>query len=109
MERLNYGLAVSDNGSYQVVDTWYAPGIRDDWSENRGESFTFFVAPHEYIDTLLNTSDQEDYQSARRTLMTVFSESFRVAILTYFGFNDTRTNECDFPDDPDTEWEIRNA
>lgn len=57
MERLNYGLALSGSGDFQIIDTTAGRGIKDDYSESRSESFTFFVAPHDWIDNELGIAN----------------------------------------------------
>jgi len=69
MSRLNYGVAVSSEGDFQIIDTTAGVGIRDDYSEVRSDSFTFFVAPHEWMDERLGLDkwcSEDEYLEARR-------------------------------------------
>ena len=103
MKRPNYGLALSSDGSYQVVSTWYAPGIRDEWSESAKESFVFLVAPAEWVDRFLSIKQHKNYWEERRVLMLRFSLNYMNAIMQYFGFKNIQKSLGNFPDDEPTE------
>ena len=85
MERPNYGLALSSSGDFQVINTWFPPGVQDCWSTVREESFLFLVAPAERIDEILNIHYQTEanYMKDRRMFMRVFPHKYRDAILNY--------------------------
>lgn len=85
MYRLNWGLALASNGSYQVIDTIISPGVRDDWSIPRCESFTFFVAPADYVDRRLGLSGLDDYKRKRNYYRENRSYYVKQIILDYFG------------------------
>lgn len=83
--RPNYGLALSSNGSYQIIDTLHNPGISDEWSSIRNNSFTLLIAPSYWIDSLLLLEGQaSNYQKQRHMLMRMFPQRYRDAILQYF-------------------------
>lgn len=84
MYRLNWGLALASNGSYQVIETIISPGIRDDWSNTRFESFAFFVAPADYVDRRLGLLSSESYKEKRRYYIESRSYYVKDIILSYF-------------------------
>lgn len=84
MHQLNWGLALASNGSYQVVDTTISPGIMDNWSEVRFESFTFFVAPADYVDKRLGLLSSNTYKHDRRCYIENKSHYIKDVILSYF-------------------------
>lgn len=85
MYRLNWGLALASNGTYQVIDTIISPGIRDEWSIPRVESFSFFVAPADYVDRRLGLSNLSNYDEQRNQLKEYRSSYIKDIILQYFG------------------------
>ena len=85
MYRLNWGLALASNGSYQVIDTIISPGIKDDWSEPRFESFTFLVAPADYVDRRLGILSLDSYKDKRNYYKNNRSHYVKDIILDYFG------------------------
>lgn len=85
MYRLNWGLAIASNGTYQVIDTTISPGIRDEWSIPRVESFSFFVAPADYVDSRLGLTNLNNYDDKRRNYRDHRHQLVRDIILAYFG------------------------
>ena len=86
MERLNYGLAISGSGEYQVISTVIGPGVKDSYSTTRSESFTFLVAPHRWIDNNLGIASfsEEEYLAAR-DVFALLPQRIRDLILSYHG------------------------
>lgn len=88
MERNNYGLALSSTGDYKVVSTSASPGIKDDYSEVRSESFSFFIAPHKYVDKKLGLDGLtgESYPSSRKYALDYKQRQLRDVILGYHNY-----------------------
>lgn len=84
MYRLNWGLALASNGSFQVIDTIISPGVKDDWSETRVESFSFFVAPADYVDSRLGLANIYDYKNRREHFLKYRASYIKDIILQYF-------------------------
>jgi hypothetical protein len=84
-ERLNYGLAFSNTGDWQIIDTIHLPGIRDDFSITLAEPFTYFVAPHQFIDHHLNINHLsfDDYILARKSFNQFYKDKIKNLILLY--------------------------
>jgi hypothetical protein len=84
-ERLNYGLAFSNTGDWQIIDTLHLPGIRDDFSITLAEPFTYFVAPHQFIDHHLNINhlSNDDYKLTRASLSKSHPHKIKDLILLY--------------------------
>jgi hypothetical protein len=87
MDKLNYGLALGNDGRFQVADTVHDIGIRDDFSRQLSEPFVYFVAPADYVDRylMLHLLVGEDYLSARRIRMHGRPDAIKDAILMYHG------------------------
>ena len=96
-ERLNYGLALSSNGKWQVVDTTLSPGIRDDYSMTKSEPFTFFVAPAQHmtngvelgVDLALgiNKYQDDEYEQKRKDCHKYRPQDIKKAILDYLSIS----------------------
>jgi hypothetical protein len=88
MEKLNYGLALGNNGDWQVTLTVHHPGIRDDFSILLSEPFTYLVAPHLFIDNyfgLLNLSP-DIYCQKRSELINSKGDLLKDAILAFHNY-----------------------
>tara|TARA_B100001094_G_scaffold241771_1_gene237703 strand:- start:4985 stop:5317 length:333 start_codon:yes stop_codon:yes gene_type:complete len=104
MYQLNWGLALANNGSYQVIDTIISPGIRDEWSEPRFESFTFLVAPAEYVDRNLGLLDSNNYKRKRSYYINNRSYRVKEVILNYFGLKKPAPTWSENYSRPKKEW-----
>ena len=87
LQRLNYGMALANSDQFQIVDTVYHPGIRDDWSYTLSEPFIYYVAPHQFIDKILDIYHLSGppYLSARAASLKTKKDLIRKAILDYHG------------------------
>jgi hypothetical protein len=86
-DRLNYGLALSHAGDFQVIDTVHLPGIRDDYSILLSGPFTYFVAPHQFVDQYfsLDNLSNKDYYSRRQSILKSHAKELKDCILKYHG------------------------
>lgn len=87
MARLNYGVAVDYAGNYQVIDTSNSPGVRDDYSSLLAEPFTYYVAPHHFIDHLFKIDhlNGAPYNHMRAMILKLQGEQLKDAILNWHG------------------------
>lgn len=82
---LNYGLAIASNGDWEVIETYYSPGIKDEYSNIRSQTFTLFVAPYEYIDPILLLDQSHlKYERIRKLALSNRPSTFKQAIMDYF-------------------------
>ena len=107
MKRYNYGVALAVDGDFQTINTIAGPGIKDDYSRTRSEPFTFFVAPHNWIDEKLKISSLTGkvYDRHRHNQMLNCSK-IKELILEYHGIAETKPS---WSDEPDTDWHIKKA
>jgi hypothetical protein len=93
-DKLNYGLALSHDGDYQIINTSHHPGIRDDYSLTLSGPFTYFVAPANYIDHFfkLDQIPSQNYYKMRESLLKYNSAQLKDAILAYHGVQTKNKN-----------------
>lgn len=87
IERFNYGMAISPQGDFQIIDTVHAPGIRDDYSVTISGTFTYFVVHHSVVDKYFKISELqgEKYSSMRASLIKWNKEEVKNVILDWHG------------------------
>lgn len=85
MARLNYGLALSTKGDWQVISTTHLPGIRDDFSIIHSEPFTYLVAPAHWVDKELHIHNLsgDHYSKIRQEIITWHPEKIKNLITAY--------------------------
>jgi hypothetical protein len=86
-ERLNYGMAISSTGEFQIIDTVHSPCIRDDYSITLSGSFTYFVVPHHLIDKHFKIYHLKgnNYSLMRDSIIKWNGEEIKNVILDWYG------------------------
>lgn len=89
MARLNYGLALSTKGDWQIINTTHLPGIRDDFSIIHSEPFTYLVAPANWIDDKLSIHSLhgDNYSKIRQEIMTWHPHKIKDLITAYHNWS----------------------
>jgi hypothetical protein len=87
IQRLNYGLAISQKGDYQVILTCFQPGVRDDFSRTLDEPFSFFVATYQWVEQRNNFHHLQGdlYLKHRQAFLTHNQFKLKEDILAYHG------------------------
>lgn len=101
---MNYGLTIYPDGVFQIIDTALFPGIKDDFSQETGRTYVFYVAPKNEIDRMIGLVDLGFFYFEIRRLQDPIK--IRDAILNYFG-KSIQKIEIDYEETEETEWEPR--
>jgi len=96
-ERLNYGMAISPQGEFQIIDTVHSPGVRDDYSILLSGTFTYFVVPHHVIDNHFKIAKLQGnkYHLMRESLIKWNGEELKNVILSWHGVKPKKSSWAD--------------